>query len=87
MYFKGKGTIKINEQIIDLEKVGNVVALPVEDINSISFSNIYKVTTIENLTRDFFQLLATPIKKPNIRSPIRITDIAVIVVILVLLVW
>ena len=50
MYFKGKGTIKINEQIIDLEKVGNVVALPVDDINSISFSNIDKVTTIENLT-------------------------------------
>ncbi len=50
LYVKGEGKININEQNIDLSCLKTSIGLPIDNIDIISFDNINKVTTIENLT-------------------------------------
>ena len=50
LYIKGEGQIIINEQTIDLSSLKTSIGLPIDNIDIISFKNIKKVTTIENLT-------------------------------------
>lgn len=50
IYLKGDGIVSVNEQAIDLSKVGKPIGLPIDNIDLLSFENIQKVTTIENLT-------------------------------------
>ncbi|MCH5180171.1 MAG: hypothetical protein J1F32_03035 [Erysipelotrichales bacterium] len=50
---KGNGIVHINDQTIDLSKIKNAIGLQIDNINVISFEQISKVTTIENLTTFF----------------------------------
>lgn len=50
LYIKGDGIVNINNQTIDLKKLGTSIGLPIDDVNIISFQNIEKVITVENLT-------------------------------------
>lgn len=50
LYVKGEGIIGINSQKIDLSCVCSSIGIPIDDVNALSFENIDKVTTIENLT-------------------------------------
>ncbi len=50
LYVKGEGVIVINNQKIDLKDVSNSIGIPIDKIDELSFENILKVTTIENLT-------------------------------------
>lgn len=50
LYVKGEGNIIINNQEINLLNLNTSIAIPIDDINIISFSNINKIITIENLT-------------------------------------
>ncbi len=50
LYVKGDGIIKINNQTIDLSLCGTSIGIPIDNVDIITFENINKVTTIENLT-------------------------------------
>lgn len=50
LYLKGEGLIKINNQIVDLSMLKSPVGISLLDVDIISFNNISKITTIENLT-------------------------------------
>lgn len=50
LYVKGEGIIFINSQKIDLKGIANSIGIPIDKIDELSFDNISKVTTIENLT-------------------------------------
>lgn len=50
IYLKGDGVIKVNNQIINLSDLKTSIGLPIDQMDSISFERIAKVTTIENLT-------------------------------------
>ena len=50
LYVKGEGTIKINNQTIDLASLKTSIGVPIDNVDIINFENIKKVTTIENLT-------------------------------------
>lgn len=53
VYLKGQAIITINEQIIDLSKISKAIALPIDDLDIMEFTNISKVVTIENYTTFF----------------------------------
>lgn len=50
LYIKGEGIITINNQKINLNAVSNSIGIPIDKVDELSFENVYKVTTIENLT-------------------------------------
>ena len=50
LYVKGEGIIYINSQKIDLKNLANSIGIPIDKVDELSFENISKVTTIENLT-------------------------------------
>lgn len=50
LYIKGTGKIRINKQIIDLESLNTSLGIPIDNPDIIEFIDIFKVTTIENLT-------------------------------------
>lgn len=50
LYVKGEGSIIINRQEINLSMLNTSIAIPIDNIDIISFSNINKIVTIENLT-------------------------------------
>ncbi len=50
LYVKGEGLLKINNQMIDLSLLGTSIGIPIDNVDAIDFENVYKVTTIENLT-------------------------------------
>lgn len=50
LYVKGQGKIVINDEIFNLSKIKYSVGISLQDIDSINFQEITKVTTIENLT-------------------------------------
>lgn len=50
LYVKGEGIIYINSQKIDLKNLATSIGIPIDKVDELSFENISKVTTIENLT-------------------------------------
>ena len=53
VHIKGQGVITINGQIIELSKINKGIALPIDDLDIINFSDVYKVVTVENYTTFF----------------------------------
>lgn len=53
VYLKGKCVITIGNQTIDLNKISKAIALPIDDLDIMNFTNISKVITIENYTTFF----------------------------------
>lgn len=50
LFVKGEGIITINDETIDLRKLQTSIGIPIDNLTKIHFSQITKVTTIENLT-------------------------------------
>ncbi len=50
LYVKGDGIVIINKQRINLTDLSNSIGIPIDKIEELSFENINKITTVENLT-------------------------------------
>lgn len=50
LYLKGKGTVIVNNEIIDLDKLNIPIGITVDNELNIRFENVLKVITIENET-------------------------------------
>ena len=56
IYIKGQGIIEVNDQTVDLNKIGKAIALPIDDLDIIEFKSIKKAVTIENYTIFFYYI-------------------------------
>lgn len=50
LYVKGEGIVSVNKEKINLSLLKTSIGLPIDDVSILNFENVFKVTTIENLT-------------------------------------